>query len=719
MKPKLSLVLIIWMILFAIPGNCMSFLSNIVDCDTINCAVVLYSGAKYSMEAKFINFAVRKAYHKKIQILSDEGLKYSFVDIPYHRFMEYSETVGGIQVSVTDADGGNMRVMDNGFVRDIDIDGNYKRKQFTVPDVHPGDIIDIRYEIVGVFPQYYEKQVDSTSNFDDFGFMTRTGTGDDIILPAWDFQDEIPVVKSELEFVYFDEYRFDAIITGGDNVVKEEQQGGVYKRMNRQVVKRKHFTISSPGNIDTEVKKENVNSHMSKFQGYFTEKNLKKMKFTASNLSPIIKSEKYVINPDKYRTSVEFDFKGKYAKYEPGKVNGIMDDQAIVGGDFNYASSWTDVSKILFDSRFFGRKIFYSQNFYKSYADSVSNLSISDYEKVKMICTHIRNDIKCTSKNGGMLIYSLRNTYAKKNGSNVDICAIAYKTLEKAGFNPKMIMLKSRDKGHLYNGGVSVGALNAVVVYIPFKDGRLIIFDPTGNPVDTRLINPMYLVKEGIVYNKGEAQINLMNAIENKEYHNAALFVEANGMVSGNCRSIFTNHSAYEMEGVAPNINAEEGKVRYGTLDSLTSQYTREFNFTRTSAIKVDNKIFVNPFAEIYFSAEEFAGERTYPVEFRNPKTIEYAATIHIPDGYEVYDLPQKVSWQQPNCGASATILTKAQGKIVQFGVTIKLDNATIPLKQYKDFQQWWMQMCTLFDEMIILRKKGDSSFTDTEKMTA
>ena len=195
--------------------------------------------------------------------------------------MEYTETVGGIQISVTDADGGNIRVMDNGFVRDIDIDGNYKRKQFTVQDVHLGDIIDIRYEIVGVFPQYYEKQVDSTSNFDDFGFMTRTGTGDDIILPAWDFQDEIPVVKSELEFVYFDEYRFDAIITGGDNVVKEEQQGGVYKRMNRQVVKRKHFTISSPGNIDTEVKKENVNSHMSKFQGYFTEKNLKKMKFTA------------------------------------------------------------------------------------------------------------------------------------------------------------------------------------------------------------------------------------------------------------------------------------------------------------------------------------------------------------------------------------------------------------------------------------------------------
>ena len=318
-----------------------------------------------------------------------------------------------------------------------------------------------------------------------------------------------------------------------------------------------------------------------------------------------------------------------------------------------------------------------------------------------------------------MLIFSLRNTFANKSGSNVDICAIAWKTLDRAGFKPRMVMLKSRDKGHLYNGGISVGALNAVVLHITLKDGSTVLFDPTGNPKDPRLINPMYLVREGIVYNRGEEQINLMNAVENREYHNAALYVGADGMTSGNCRSIFTNHSAYEMEGAAPQINAEEGEVKYGTLDSLQSRYTREFSFRRTSAVMVDDKLFISPFAEKYFRAEDFAGPRKYPVEFRNPKTIEYTATIHIPDGYEVYDLPRKSTWQQHRCGASATILAKAQGDIVQFGLTIELDNATIPLEDYPQFQEWWQQMCSLFDEMIILRRKGGKSFTDTEKMTA
>jgi hypothetical protein len=55
----------------------------------------------------------------------------------------------------------------------------------------------------------------------------------------------------------------------------------------------------------------------------------------------------------------------------------------------------------------------------------------------------------------------------------------------------------------------------------------------------------------------------------------------------------------------------------------------------------------------------------------------------------------------------------------VQFGLTVKLDNATILLEHYECFREWWQQMCALFEEMIVLRKKGGKSFTETEKMTA
>ena len=679
-----------------------------------SCAVVLYNGATYSMEASLDDVLVRKSYHRKIKILTEEGLKYATVTIPYYRFVEYTERVGGINVTVQSGksdsyDNPVVRRMDKECIEDVRVDFNYRQKRFIVPDVKPGDIIDVRYDVIGMFPEYAVRKYDDPEGenfFRAFGFVTKYGLGEDIVFPKWEFQEDVPVVESSLEVSYFNDYRFGYVISGGQNVTCTEQDGGSYKIMQRSITARKTFSIST-GTFSSML------GGGAGMGASFIDKSLKKLKFVASDLPALVKGEKYVINPQKYVSAVDFDFKGRRIDANPR-----AEVQARIG-DYSYSDSWTDVSKILFNSRYFGRKIFYSQDFYKDYADSVSNLSISDYEKVQMICTHIQNDIECISKDRGMFISGLRDSYNNKAGSNVDICAITYKTLERAGFSPKMVMLKSRDKGYLYKGGVSVGALNNAILYIAFKDGQKILFDPTGNRVDTRLINPMHLVKEGVVYNKGEEQINLMNAVENKEYHNAALFVDANGMVSGNCRSIFTNHSAYEMEGVAPQINAEEGKVKYGTLDSLTSQYTREFSFTRTSSIKVDDKIFINPFAEKYFNAEDFEGERTYPVEFRNPKTIEYTATIYLPDGCEVYDLPQKISLVQPNCGAKATILCMGHKNLVQVGLVIELKDATIQLEQYKDFQQWWMQMCALFDEMIVLRKKGGKSFTDTEKMTA
>ena len=708
---KLKLLVTVMAVFFATCSEVMAATGFLRGKDT-SCAVVLYNGARYAMEASLDDVFVRKSYHRKVKILTEEGLRYATVTIPYYRFMEYTERVSGIKVTVSngevDAEGNPVvRKMEKECVEDVQMGMNYRQKRFTVSDVSPGDTIEIRYEVLGMFPEYFVREYDDPAKinfFTAFGFMTRYGLGEDIVFPKWNFQEDVPVLESCLEVSHFDDYLFDSVIYGDIKVACTEQDGGVYKIMQRVIQGRKHLSIST-----------GTASSMSAggIRPAYKEKYLRRLKFTAVDLAAIEEDEKYVINPNKYKSAVDFDFKGRKIDVE------AQTESVAAVGDYRYSNSWTDVGKILFNSRYFGRKIFYSQDFYREYADSVANLSVSDYEKVQLICNHIRNDLECTSQDRGMFISSLRDIYTGKRGSNVDICAIAYKTLDRAGFKPKMVMLKSRDAGHLHTGGTSVGALNNAVLHITLKDGRIVLFDPTGNPKDTRLLNPMYLVREGIVYNGGEERVNLMNAIENKEYHNAAFFVESNGMVSGICRSIFTNHSAYGMEGVAPQINAEEGEVKYGILDSLASRYTREFTFRRTSAVMVDDKIFVNPFAEKYFSADEFSGPRTYPVEFRNPKTIEYTATIRIPDGYEVYELPQKVAIHQPLCGASATLLSKVQGNLVQFGLTVKLDNATILLEHYECFREWWQQMCALFEEMIVLRKKGGKSFTETEKMTA
>lgn len=683
-------------------GECLALSNNVAGGSTHG-AVILYKGAKYAMEASLSVFSVRKSYHKKILLNSEAGIKYTEVSIPYYRFMEYSERVGGIRVEISNGEYRKLLRMEKDMVEDIKKSYNFREKRFTIPGVNPGDTVDIKYDIVGMFPQYHEKQQDSLVNTGTFGFNVNGISGEDIIFPKWYFQEEVPVLHSELELSYFDEFRFETVLTGAEKITIYKQDGGEYKILNRMVVPRKHFTLSTL--TDPAAVKTNLNSHLSVFKDYFTIKHLKTMKLTTSSLPALYDAgDKYVINPQKYRVSAEFDFKGKYS---------------LEIGNYEYSNSWTNVNKILFDSHYFGSRLFYMQDFYKSFADSVKTLSIPDYDKVKMICRYISDDIECVSSNGGMYINNPREVFVNKRGSNVDICAIAYNTLKKAGFKVRMVMLKSRDAGHLYSSGISISAFNTVVLHITAKDNHgPILFDPTGNPGNMDLINPMNLVKEGIVYNNGEERANLMNIVENKEFHNAVLFVDDQGMVSGNCKSVFTNHSAFEMEGKRPHVNGETVQTIYGTLDSISARYNREFDFRRTSSVLVDDKIFISPYAEKFFSPEEFAHNRQYPVEFRNPKTIEYRATIHIPDGYEVYSLPVNSISHQHRCGAKATIMSKAHGNIVMLGLTIRLDNATIPLEHYRDFQQWWLKMCSLLDEIIVFRRKGSKSITDTEQMT-
>ena len=215
---------VIWILLFFVFTE-LTFAKGITR-DT-SCAVVLYNGAKYAMDASLGNVFVIKSYNRKIRINTEEGVKYASVAIPYYRFMEYTERVGGIKVTV-----GNGAVDDKGrpverkmpreCIMDVRTDVNRWEKRFTVPDVAPGDTINIRYEISGMFPEYYERGYDSTESenfFMAFGFITKYGLGEDIVFPKWIFQENIPVMESVLEVTHFADYRFGHNLIGNEDIV--------------------------------------------------------------------------------------------------------------------------------------------------------------------------------------------------------------------------------------------------------------------------------------------------------------------------------------------------------------------------------------------------------------------------------------------------------------------------------------------------------------------
>ena len=734
---------------------------KVYEPDTSAAAVVLYSGGEYAMDAKLSSvFTLRKSYTKRIKVIKPEGAKYATVKIPYKRMSQYTERVAGLEAYVYYLDGDEIKSlkMPKDSIKETKSNFINRETEFTVPGVSPGCIIEYKYSVVGTMPEFYneseyikasymdyfvknrwiidnselrrndaidlptdyqeesmmEKSAFSFDNFSIFsiglsGVTSMDGmvSGDDIMFPKWYFGEEIPVVKSVIEFTYFDEFIFEDVLTG---LVEPEiivNDGRIYKVAKSLQHSKKPVTLS------TKTSKKPVD------QTWFTDplqdKFQKNRVYIAENLPAIreTEDENFVINPPKYRMSVEFDYKGTHSS----------------AGDKTYSSNWYEVDNILYKDAELGRRILFAPNMYKDTVESIMKSNLSDFNKAEAICRVIKNDIECTSYGKGEKIRPPKQAFETKTGNDMEINALVIAAFKKTGMKTNLILLKGRDKGYLGPDEISMSIMNTSVVEITLGNGEKVYFDPSVKDISLNILNHLHLTEKGRIYQKGETWVNLANIVENKEHHTAILNLDKDGMVEGKVYTIATNHCCYDyaeqmqdavieeeyFNRLKEKINGEFIEGYTYKADTVNNIFKRDFEFRRSSAIFVDDKMLVNPFVEIYYSGIDFTQpQRKFPVEFKYPKTIEYSANITIPEGYEIDALPESISYSMGKTGTRATLRSSAHGNTVMIGLTIMLKDTYIPLEDYPQFKEYWKHMCGLFNETIVLKKKGSNAFTDT-----
>lgn len=737
--------------------------------DTSAAAIVLYSGGEFAMDAKLSSvFTVRKSYTKRIRIFKPEGKKYATVTVPYKRLSKYTERVDGIEAYVYRLEGNEIvsRKMDKDSIRETKY--NFKKREvtFTVPDALPGTVIEYKYTVVGTMPQYYEEseyikasymdyffksrhdlegggRINEDDNsttkyvqegagfgedsmwdfsFGDFSgisftsidvdFMDGMVSGDDIMFPKWYFQEDIPVVKSVLEFTNFEELMFEAVVTGLEKPEVILNEGRLYK-VNRSLgYSDQVYSISKPNLIQRKPTSQQWR------QDPYEEKPLVNRVFIAENLPAITEDcpENFVINAPKYRMAVELDFKGN-------KSN---------SGERRYSYNWYHVDNILYKDAELGRRFMFAPNLYKDSVKHIMDSNMSDFNKAEAICSVIKNDIECTSFGKAEKIRPVKEAFETKKGSDMEINALVMAAFRNTGFHTNLILLKSRDRGQLTENETTVGTMNTSVVQITLKNGENVYFDPSIKDIGVNILNHLHLTDKGRIYQKGPVWVDLANIVENKEHHTAVLNVDEKGVVEGKVYTVATNHCCYDQaeqvkEAVIQEVyfNKLKEKIKGEFINGYTYKadttnniFKRDFEFRRSSAVLVDNKILVNPFVEVYHNMDEFPQEqREYPVELKYPKTIEYSANIIIPPGYEVDNLPQNRGYTMGTNGSRVSIRCSSEKNVVMFGLTIMLKDIFIPVKDYPLFKDFWKEMCSLFDEVVVLRKIGDKPFTESEEI--
>jgi len=141
--------------------------------DTTAAAVCLFDrGDSYFRRSEEFGFELVFMHTQRVKILKNAGIDYASFEIPFYvdgNRLEEVETISGVTFNLVDGVY-EKTPLDIKTVYQEDLNGNWKVKKFTMPNVREGSIVEILYSI-------------SSPYF--FNFR------------GWDFQKSIPVVYSE------------------------------------------------------------------------------------------------------------------------------------------------------------------------------------------------------------------------------------------------------------------------------------------------------------------------------------------------------------------------------------------------------------------------------------------------------------------------------------------------------------------------------------------
>lgn len=154
--------------------------------DPLAGAVVLYDvGLSRMIEARELSFDVVFERSTKIKILKESGIEYATFAIPYYQENNVGEKVTNVIAITYNLENGEIKktaINPNDFF-DEKINDFWMARKFTMPDVRPGSVIEVKYSVTSPY----------LMNLRD-----------------WEFQWDIPVISSEYvtRMVPFYEYSY-------------------------------------------------------------------------------------------------------------------------------------------------------------------------------------------------------------------------------------------------------------------------------------------------------------------------------------------------------------------------------------------------------------------------------------------------------------------------------------------------------------------------------
>jgi hypothetical protein len=571
----------------------------------------------------------------KIKILKEAGVGYGNVEIPIYHDKEETERVEFLQGNVYNIENGGMQAtpFDAKQVYEEKISNNWSVKKFALPNVKAGSLIEYSYAIITPFK---------------------------FKLPEWEFQWEIPVLKSRytLGAVPFYEYMF--LFQGALKFSNQTKREGTTSYQLGPVAYKELFYEFEMANVAAFRDEEFITSK---------EDNIMKIDFQLTKFTD------------------------------------------VYGASQNVLSTWKELSRELMKNTEFGKYISASERYFKNnlpFATKADTL-----ENVKQAIEHVKNQYTWSGDYRLLTDMKVTDFVAKKKGDSSEKNLFAIGLLNTMGINAQPVLISTRNHGRIKSDYPFIDAFNHVLILV--KVGATDYLLDTTDPYCPFGLLPLQCInnKGYIVDNKNSDNwVTLNKAKPSMVYYEITQI--PNPTIDSISTSIYAKANYYDAmklrkqcvsdlddfkKKICQNMQLDSFKIE--DLENTDKQLGIKSQ-GNTEIERAGNNLIIHPFNGLCETKNIFKSEqRTYPVDLTYAKQRVFISTITIPKGYRIASLPGNTTINNPLMQVSRTEKTEEDKLVITANYT--LPKAIYPPEDYALLRSTFSQMVSRLNSPIIL----------------
>jgi hypothetical protein len=603
-------------------------------------------------EVSFINdFNISFKRHRRIKILSEAGFHWADVEIPYYA-KDNLENVSNVR-------GHTFKLLPNGKVKkvkmnkkskfDEKMDDKYRMMKFTLPDISPGCIIEYSYHKYSKYPTFLE----------DWSFQTTEPV-------RW--SEFIANIPSILEYV----------------IVKRGIEP--YNLESRKVLP---WTPSL---------------------AYYQSARLYSLKIMnhrwATKDVPAIRNEPYMTTPKDYMTRIKFQLS---QISWPGTT------------PQNFMKTWDELTEDLLNSANFGQQLD-QHNILREKAASIVSGQNTPLQKIGALYDFVRTTMHW---NGDYRIFTDKNldrALQDQEGSKAEISLMLTSMLRSVGIDAFPFLSSTRTNGKILKNYPLLTQFDLVSSYVR-TGSQSFILDATDpyRPYDLPPINALN-GSGWIVDKEKKAWKKIPEPDISENLCTLKAVLSEDGGVEG---EVEMGKTGYQGLSARRSIHEEgvEDYIQEELINDLSESDVDSFLLCNKDSLDAMLKIKVffksGDYAQIagdyfYFNPVLFnrvkenpfkLSARTFPVDFAYKFKEMYTASIQVPRGYSIQEVPEKVRIYLPGNGGRFSRTVSVDGNQLVARYLLKIDKVIFEPEDYKSLREFFDRIVEAEADQVVLIK--------------